>query len=123
MRTLKRNRQRFWYAHYKGKEPVVNENGFETGDHKVTYYNPIPAKGNISAGRSTLYRNPFGIYGQYDRTIIPDRELDIDESCVLWVDVDPVLNADGSTDTPSNYMVAGIAKSLNVTQIAIKKVV
>jgi hypothetical protein len=40
----------------------------------------------------------------------------------MWVDTLPHLNEDGSTDTPHDYIVKKVARSLNGVSIAISKV-
>ena len=52
---------------------------------------------------------------------IPHR-ASIDEHSILWVDTLPHLNEDGSTDTPYDYIVRRVARSLNGVSIAIGKV-
>jgi hypothetical protein len=59
----------------------------------------------------------------YDKVIVlDDRSTPIDEYSILWVDTPPLLNDDGSTDTPHNYVVRKVARSLNGASIAIGKV-
>nr|DAG07854.1 MAG TPA: hypothetical protein [Caudoviricetes sp.] len=78
---------------------------------------------NVSAARGSLDDEHFGINADYDRTITScDRNLGIDEASVLWIEKAPEIAPDGSTDTPWDYVVAKIARSINSTTIAIKKV-
>jgi hypothetical protein len=46
----------------------------------------------------------------------------IDEYSVLWIDKLPQLNEDGTTDTPYDYIIQRVAKSLNSISIAVSKV-
>jgi hypothetical protein len=66
----------------------------------------------------------FGDSESYDKVIVlDDANTPIDEYSILWVDTLPLLNGDGSTDTPHNYVVKKVAKSLNSgVTIAISKV-
>ena len=41
---------------------------------------------------------------------------------VLWVDTMPELDEQGKTETPFDYIVVKVAKSLNVVNVAIRKV-
>ena len=65
----------------------------------------------------------FGESESYDKVIVlDDRDAPIDEHSILWVDTPPLLNEDGTTDTPYDYTVRRVARSLNGVSIAIKKV-
>ena len=122
MRSLRRNEKRFWYANYTGNEEILS-GGKRTGQYKVVYGNPIEARANVSAARGSLDDEHFGINADYDRTITTcDKRLNLDESSVLWIEKSPEIASDGSTDTPWDYVVVKVAKSINSTTIAIKKV-
>lgn len=122
MRSLRRNERRFWYANYTGNEKILSD-GKRTGQYKVKYGNPIEARANVSAARGSLDDEHFGINADYDRTITTcDKNLDMDESSVLWIEKAPEIAAGGSTATPWDYVVVKVAKSINSTTVAIKKV-
>lgn len=122
MRSLRRNEKRFWYANYTGNEKILS-GGKRTGQYKVKYGNPIEARANVSAARGSLDDEHFGINADYDRTITTcDKNLNLDESSVLWIEKSPEIAADGSTETPWDYVVVKVAKSINSTTVAIKKV-
>ena len=46
----------------------------------------------------------------------------IDEYAIMWIDVMPILEADGTTKTPHDYVVKQVARSLNSVSIAVAKV-
>lgn len=122
MRSLRRNERTFWYANYTGDEEILSD-GKRTGQRQVKYGSPVKASANVSAARGSLDDEHFGINADYDRTITTcDNTIGIDESSVLWIEKDPEIGADGSTQTPWDYVVVKIARSLNSTTIAIKKV-
>ena len=122
MRSLERNKRTFWHASYVGNEEILSD-GKRTGQYKVKYGNPAEARANVSAARGSLDDEHFGINADYDRTITTDKaDFGIDESSVLWIEKTPEIAADGSTATPWDYVVVKIARSLNSTTIAIKKV-
>ncbi len=122
MRSLRRNKRTFWYANLVGSEEILT-GGKRTGQFVTRYGNPVKAMENVSAARGSLDDEHFGINADYDRTITScDRNLGIDEASVLWIEKAPEIAPDGSTDTPWDYVVAKIARSLNSTTIAIKKV-
>ena len=123
MRCMVRNKSRFYYASYMGKTEIVDEYGNATGEYKVSYSFPNEKYGNVSAAQGVLESRQFGESESYDKVIVlDDRNAPIDEHSILWVDTLPHLNEDGSTDTPPDYIVKKVARSLNGVSIAIRKV-
>ncbi len=131
MRCMNRNKVKFYYALYKSREPILNEQGRKTGQYKVIHGNPIEGHANISAAKGETQTRQFGENESYDKVIVMDFITPpIDEYSVLWVDTLPTLNADGSLKvndagkviTPHDYVVKKVAKSLNSVSIAISKV-
>lgn len=122
MRSLEHNKRDFWYAGYVGTEEILSS-GKRTGQYKVKYGNPVASRANISAARGALDDEHFGINADYDRTITVDSpDFGVDESTVLWVEKVPQIAADGATSTPWDYVVVKVARSINSTTIAIKRV-
>ena len=121
MRCMTRNKSRFYYASYIGETEIVDEYGNATGEYAVSYSNPIECNGNISAAQGEMQSRQFGESESYDKVIVLD-DGNVDEHSILWVDTLPHLNEDGSTDTPHDYVVRRVAKSLNSVSIAIGKV-
>ena len=120
---MARNKATFYYALYTGQTELIDEYGNATGQYSVTYGNPIKALGNVSAAQGEMQTRQFGERESYDKVIVLDYvNTPIDEYSILWVDTLPLLNGDGSTDTPHNYVVKKVAKSLNSVTIAISKV-
>ena len=123
MRSMVRNKRKFYYASHIGETEIVDEYGNLTGEYDVSYGNPIECFGNISAAQGEVQSRQFGESESYDRVIVlNDIDTPIDEYSLLWVDTLPHLNEDGSTDTPHDYIVKRVAKSLNSVSIAISKV-
>ncbi len=123
MRCMARNKTTFYYALYTGQTEIIDEYGNATGQYSVTYANPIKALGNVSAAQGEMQTRQFGESEIYDKVIVlDDVNTPIDEYSILWVDTLPLLNGDGSTETPHNYVVKKVAKSLNSVTIAISKV-
>ena len=80
-------------------------------------------KANVSAARGESTTRQFGEDESYDRVIVmDDPNVPIDVSSVLWIEVAPEINEDGSTDTPYDYIVKQVATSLNSVSIAVSKV-
>lgn len=131
MRCMNRNKVKFYYALYESREPIMNQYGKPSGQHKVIYGNPIETYANISAAKGETQTRQFGENESYDKVIVMDLGTpSIDEYSILWVDTEPQLNEDGSLAvndkgeviTPHDYVVKKVAKSLNNVSIAISKV-
>lgn len=123
MRCMVRNKSTFYYASYIGETEIADEYGNKTGEYEVSYSKPIKTLGNVSAAQGEVQNRQFGESESYDKVIVlGDRNAPIDEHSILWVDTLPHLNDDGSTETPHDYIVKRIARSLNGVSIAIGKV-
>lgn len=131
MRCMNRNKVKFFYSLYEGREPITDEYGNVTGEYDVKHGNPTEGYANISAAKGETQTRQFGESETYDKVIVMDNEAPpIDEYSVLWVDTVPQLNEDGSLAvdeegnvlTPHDYIVKKVAKSLNSVSIAISKV-
>lgn len=123
MRCMVRNKSKFYYASYIDNTEIIDEYGNSTGEYTISYGHPIKTLGNISAAQGEVQTRQFGESESYDKVIVlNDRNTPINEYAILWVDTLPHLNEDGSTDTPHDYTVQRIARSLNGVSIAIRKV-
>ena len=123
MRCLTRNKTPFYYAPHEGETEIIDEYGNRTGEYELIYGNPVGVSGNVSAAQGNMQSRQFGESEMYDKVIVlDDRNAPIDEHSILWVDTLPHLNEDGSTDTPHDYIVRKVARSLNGVAIAISKV-
>lgn len=123
MRCMVRNKSKFYYASYIGETEITDEYGNGTGEYTLAYEKPIETFGNVSAAQGEMQNRQFGESESYDKVIVlDDKNTSIDEYSILWVDTLPRLNEDGSTDTPHDYVVKKVAKSLNGISIAISKV-
>ena len=123
MRCMVRNKATFYYALYTGQDEIVDEYGNKTGQYAVIYGNPVKLLGNVSAAQGEMQTRQFGESESYDKVIVlDDKDTPIDEYSILWVDTPPHLNGDGSTETPHDYIVRKVARSLNNVSIAISKV-
>lgn len=123
MRCMVRNKSKFYYASYIGESEIKDEYGNNTGEYEIAYSNPVESSGNVSAAQGEMQSRQFGESESYDKVIVlDDINAPINEHSILWVDTLPYLNEDGTTDTPHNYTVKRIARSLNGVLIAIKKV-
>lgn len=116
MRLLQRNLSQFAYALYLGKQPIADENGFETGEYEIAYSDPVTVKANISPARGEASTRQFGDSENYDKVIVTDNvALPIDINSVLWVDSLDISK-------PHDYIVRKVAESQNSVSYAIQKV-
>lgn len=122
MFDLKENQRDFYYQTYVESSDGVDEDGYLTGEPSNSYSNPIKATAMISANTSDVVPLPFGKDLQYDKMISTVQDLPINELTMLFIDVVPVFNEDGSTDTPPDYEVIKVAKGLVQNVWAIKRV-
>ena len=123
MRCMVRNKSKFYYASYIGETDIIDENGDITGEYNLSYEKPVEMFGNVSAAQGEIQSRQFGESESYDKVIVlDDKDTPIDEYARIWVDTLPLLNEDGSTDTPHDYVVKKVARSLNGVSIAISKV-
>lgn len=123
MRCMVRNQRKFYYALYIDSTEIIDEYGNGTGEYKVSHSNPTKALGNVSSATGETQIQQFGGSESYDKVIVLDNpNTPIDEYSILWVDTLPRLNEDGTTETPYDYVVKKVARSLNSVSIAISKV-
>ncbi len=123
MRCMERNKTKFYYAPYLDKMELEDEYGNRTGQYELMYGKPTKAKGNISAAQGEIQSRQFGDSVTYDKVIVlDDPSTPIDEYSILWIDSMPDLSSDGSTETPHDYIVKKVARSLNSVSIAVSKV-
>lgn len=118
------NQSEFYYQTYIGEGEEYDEDGYLTGDNSQTivYSNPIKAKAMISANTSDVVPLPFGKDLQYDKMISTVQNLPIDEHTMLFIDVVPVIDENGATETKPDYEVIKVSKGLYQNVWAIKKV-
>lgn len=125
MQMLKRNQRTFYYALYEGKTPIVDEYGNVTGEYIIQRGRPNSYKANISSATGETSTRLFGENESYDKVVVlsnDDVAKQIDEYTVLWVDTFPELDEEGNTETPYDYIVKKVSRSLNSTALAIAKV-
>lgn len=116
VRVVNRNRRPVAYAFYLGVTDVVNDDGEYTGEHEVSYTEPIKALMNVSGGRGQADINLFGIGSSTMRTIVTeDLDTPFSEETVFWIETDP--------DTePYDYRVVNVSRTINQVVIAIDQV-
>lgn len=119
MKLMRINTRIIHYALYKGEgDPILDKDGFETGEREILYSDPIKLRCNVAPPeKGASLTDVFGVLEDYDRIIITDdMSCPIDEYSVLWVDSLP----DGNT--PHDYTVWRVAKYLTHIAYAVRKV-
>lgn len=122
MFDLAENQREFYYQTYMGEVEEMDEDGYLTGNSIPSYSKPIKAKAMISENTSEAVDAPFGKDLVYNKMISTVQDLPIDEYSMLFVDVEPVLKEDGSTDTKPDYEVVMVSKGIYQRVWAIRRV-
>lgn len=121
MKIMERNKSSYWYLLYDRKEPILDEDGNESGDTRVVYKEAVQRRDNVSAATGTAQVEQFGNFISYDKVIVTDDlTCPIDENTVLFVDKQPEYDDDGNP--LYDYIVKCVATSLNSISYAISKV-
>lgn len=122
LKDLRINQVPFWYQEYLGEVEIEDEEGNLTGETVKQYSNPVRALARISPNTGQSESSPFGANVDYDKSISTVVKLPIDEYSRLFIDIEPVLNEDGSTDTEPDYYCVIPKHDLQQNVWAIKKV-
>ena len=124
MRSLARNKQKIYYALYKGKTEIVDDYGNKTGEYDVSYDTPVEFDINVSAARGTADVDPFGINANYTKVMVTnDLSCPIDEYTALWIGITPtVMEGEVEVAVPHNYVCVKRAPSINSISFAIREV-
>ena len=110
MRDLRRNQIEITYQLYIKGDEIIDDDGNATGEYKSIYGEEIPLEISVSANKGDYSEQMFGDILDYDRTmIISDPKCPIDEKTRVKIG-------------GAIYVVKGVARSLNATQYAIKRV-
>lgn len=122
MRLLARNRRKVWYCLYQGRNPILDQDGYDTGETAITYSSPVALMANVTAASGDATQEQFGIGIRYDKVLqVAGTDCPIDEHALLFVDVEPPEEFDPANVT-ADYAVTRVSKSLNSTSIAVSRV-
>lgn len=122
LKDLRLNQVPFYYQTYDGTVDEVDEDGNLTGESIPKYSNPVSVLARVSPNSGNAEDSPFGKDIVYDKTISTVQKLPIDEYSKLFIDVVPVLNEDGSTDTEPDYICVCPKHDLQQNLWAIRKI-
>ncbi|MCM1167706.1 MAG: hypothetical protein NC299_17145 [Lachnospiraceae bacterium] len=110
MRDLRRNQVAVTYRQYLESKEIVDKWGNSTAEYEPVFGEEQTLLMSVSANKGAYSEQMFGGVLDYDRVmLISDPNCPIDEHSRLTID--------GKT-----YVVKAVARSLNVTQYAIKRV-
>ena len=124
MVSLQANRQKIWYGELEGYTDLLDEDGYKTGEKEKVYSTPSPFLIYVSPSKGENSWNPYGIGDEYSNVMSTnDRTCPIQEDSVLWVGIDPEIDAEtGKATVEHNYIVTRKAPGLNSILYAIKRV-
>ena len=60
MKQMKRNLVPIYYCLYKEKQPILDEEGYETGEQKIVYEKPVKFMWTVSPATGFAQANTFG---------------------------------------------------------------
>ena len=115
-----RNTQPIFYAQYNDKLPILDSDGYETGEYTVGYETPVLLNANVVDKTSKIAREYFGNDTEYKYVILTDRNCPINETTILWIGTENPIE---DNTVKYNCQVSDINNSLNYKAIAVKEVV
>lgn len=141
MRTLKRNKQKIFYALYEGEGPeykldnegnrivlYTDEEGNviydETGATEKKYSVPVSFYGNIAMSSGEVQAVEFGVdVSNYDAILVVGKDaLPLTETSLIWFYTKPQIDAYGEVDENSaDFSIVQIKPSLNETKYILKR--
>lgn len=134
MRTLRKNKQKMYYANQDREVPITetyyddegNAYELDTGETELVYGEPIEFKGNIAMSGGESEAVEFGLdLSQYEAVLLVGKNtLPIDETSRIWHTSEPTKDDKGYTDEYSaDYRIVKISPSLNFDKYVLQKVV
>lgn len=110
MADLRRQNQDVWVCSIIDEIEIQDENGDYTGIFRKVISNPIKYRLGVSSDVGNIEFSPIGTDLQYSREICTSKkQLNINEGDLLFIDLEPTLNADGSltlNDDETDYVTS-----------------
>lgn len=120
MKLMKRNLTPVHYCLYSERIPLLDDDGYETGEYKVGYGEAVQLLCSVSPATGYAQAEMFGNLESYDKVLITDdMTCPIDENTVLFIDKAPEFE---NGKPKYDYTVRRVAKSLNAISYAVSKV-
>lgn len=133
MRTLRKNKQKMYYALQVGEVPIYETDEYgnvlytddgtpiETGEYEIGYASPVEFYGNIAMSGGESEAVEYGIdVSAYDSVLVVEKNsLPIDETSLIWFESEVGYKdaagtiVDGDT---ADYVVKKVNQSLNVSK-------
>ena len=93
MRNLKINQKKFVALNYEGKDEIVDESGYKTGESKIVYGDEIEFATHISGATGSSYVDSNGVLIEYDKSFVLTKDeidkLGFDENTVFFIEKQP----------------------------------
>lgn len=120
MKLMKRNLTPVYYCLYSDRQPIMDDDGYETGEYGVGYGKAVKLMCSVSPATGYAQAEMFGSLESYDKVLITDdMTCPIDENTVLFIDKEPEFEGG---KPKFDYKVRRVAKSLNAISYAVSKV-
>lgn len=124
MRSCRKNKRPLIGLNYIKKTPIIDENGYETGEEKIEYSKPYRFSANISGAKGASAIEVFGTNLEYDKVITLSakvfKQLKITDNSIFFIDVKPHYEDNGYP--LYDYRVKRIAETINEVVIALERV-
>lgn len=122
MTLLARDKSPIAVCHYLGLVDITDEEGFFTGEKAIQYSAPVRMRANVSKAGGETAVEMLGTVIDYDKVILLENSLaeDIKETDVFFLDKE--YEVDSSQTPLYDYRIKRIAKTPNITAIAVLKV-
>jgi len=122
MRTLEINETKLWYSLYTDSEPILDDNGDETGQYGTSYSDPVSFNAYLSAARGNAQDDVFGKELDYTKSMITCEELEINEYSLIFISEPELEEGETLKQNMADYSVVQVAKSINSTAYALRVV-
>jgi len=108
MNCLLQNAKRLSHKTYMGMTDKLDNDGFRTGEHTISYSEPVDFYASLSPASGSVSLEPFGNFTGYSHILVYDGYPDINED-------DLILDGD------IKYRVTRKAVSLNHVSLALQR--
>ena len=96
MRTLERNKTTLWYVEPLGNTPLLDAEGYETGEYTTQYSTPVRIRINIYPSDGSIAETIFGVDESYDMIAVTNDIL-LGAETLLFLQ-EPTSNYDKTYD-------------------------
>lgn len=124
MRTLKRNKQRMWYSLPLGKEPIVDEDGNETGEYENIYTDKVGFKAYVGSQLTDALSRAWGsdVSNNYAVMVISKTEKDDNGELLNFPNGTLIWRSKTLPDGGADYIIDGVMdEELNESSYYLRK--